>query len=442
LLVHRPESVPVTTTYDPTTSEYHDEADLRTELTRVYDLCHECRLCYSLCPAFPSLFEMIDAKQGAVDALTAAEQDRVVDQCYQCKLCYVKCPYVPPHDWALDFPRLMLRADTVRREKGGGRVATKLADQLLGRTDTVGKIGSLTAAVANRVLDAPGSPVRKLMSMTVGVAAQRVLPPYARVRFSTWFSRHTPRMGRSPQGSVAVFPTCIVEYQQPEIGKDLVRVYEHNGIDCSLVDRARCCGAPWLHAGDFDQFLKQARENVAALANSVRQGRDVVVPQPTCGYVLKKDYPEHVGGPDARLVADNTYDACEYLWRLHKGDRTSLDTDFIGEVPPTTAYHAPCHLQAQNIGLKSRDLLKLTGTRLTEVSKCSGIDGMWGYREKNYALSSQVARVLGDALLEADAAVIAGDCHLANGSIVQETGRTPLHPLQVLARAYGLEPVD
>jgi Fe-S oxidoreductase len=276
-----------------------------------------------------------------------------------------------------------------------------------------------------------------------------MLPPYVKTRFTSWFKkRPAASLGRPKQGQVAVFPTCLVEYQNPDIGKDLVRVYEHNGVECRLAEGAGCCGAPWLHSGEMEQFEKQARRNLPALADAVRQGQDIVVPQPTCGYVLKRDYPQHLRGAkaeDAKLVAEHTYDASEYLWRLHKGTgegagtgQTSLDTSFPGDVPATTTYHVPCHLQAQNIGLRSRDLLKLTGTKISVVNKCSGIDGTWGYRSENYDLSREVARPLKKAIEAADAEVVTGDCHLANGAIRQETGRSPLHPLQFLARAYGL----
>ncbi len=435
----------MTTTYDPSHRAYFDEGDLRAEITRVFDLCHGCRLCLSLCPAFPTMFNLIDAKDGDVAALTVAEQDRVVDECYQCKLCYVKCPYVPPHEWQLDFPRLILRAEAVKN-KTSGTLRGKIATQAFGRTDLLGKVGTATAPLTNALIATPGSAVRKVMDKTVGVAAERLLPPYARTRFSTWFKnrrkRGEGRLGRDEQARVAVFSTCLVEYQNPAVGQDLVKVYERNGVRCDPVDGAGCCGAPWLHSGEFGPFLKQAARNVAALAGAVRAGHDVVVPQPTCGYVLKRDYPEYLGTDDARLVAEHTFDAAEYLWRLHKGEATSMDTDFTGEVPESVAYHAPCHLQAQNIGLRSRDLLRLTGAKVTTVQKCSGIDGTWGLRSENYELARKVAGPLRDALQSADAAVVAGDCHLANGAIQQETGRRPLHPLQVLARAYGIPPEE
>ena len=428
----------MTVTYDPKHPAYYDEADLRGELTRVYDLCHGCRLCLSLCPSFPTMFNLIDAKDGDVAALTPQEQDQVVDECYQCKLCYVKCPYIPPHEWQLDFPRLMLRAEAARPKSRREKVTT----QALARTDQTGRLASMAAPLANAVLTRPGSPLRRAMDKVVGIAADRVLPPYSRTRFSTWFKNRRRagggRLARAEQGRVGVFATCMVEYQNPAIGQDLVKVYERNGVSCELAEGAGCCGAPWLHSGDHESFRKQAAKNVAALARTVRQGRDIVVPQPTCGYVLKKDYVDYLGTDDAKLVSEHTFDAAEYLWRLHKGEGTELDKDFTGEVPATVAYHVPCHLQAQNIGLRSRDLIKLTGAKVTAVQKCSGIDGTWGLRSQNYELARKVAAPLRDAIQKADAEVVAGDCQLANGSIVEETGRTPLHPLQLLARAYGI----
>ena len=427
----------MTVTYDPDHPAYYDEKDLRQELERVYDLCHGCRLCVGLCPSFPTMFDLIDGHDGEVAAMTPAEQDRVVDECYQCKLCYVKCPYTPPHEWQLDFPRLMLRAAAARPKT----LKEKLTTQALSRTDQTGRLGSAVAPLANAAIGRPGSPARRLMDRVVGIASERVLPPYARVRFTSWFKkRGAGRLGRPEQARVAVFPTCMVEYQNPAIGQDLVKVYEHNGVSCELAEASGCCGAPWLHGGDFDSFKKQAARNVARLAAVVRSGRDIVVAQPTCGYVLKRDYPEYLKTPDAELVGSHTYDAAEYLWRLHKGEGTELDTDFTGDVPATTAYHVPCHLQAQNIGLRSRDLMKLTGTKVSVIQKCSGIDGMWGLRSENYELSRKVARPLKTAVESSGAEVIAGDCHLANGAIVQETGVVPVHPLQFLARAYGIPP--
>jgi Fe-S oxidoreductase len=280
--------------------------------------------------------------------------------------------------------------------------------------------------------------MRKLLEKTAGVSAKRVVQPFARQRFTTWFKKRPKIRVARARGRVAVFPTCLVEYQAPEIGHDLVKVYERNGIECSLAGTTRCCGAPHLHSGDLATFTTVATENVKALAASVREGKDIVVPQPTCSYVLRKDYLDYVGGPDAELVAEHTFDAAEYLMKVHKTEGGALDTEFGGDVPESVTYHAPCHLRAQQIGLKSRDLLKLTGTRIKLVQQCSGMDGLWGMKAQNYELSSPVGDKLAEEINRAGGEVVAGDCHLANGVIIEKTGRVPLHPLQVVARAYGI----
>ena len=435
----------MTAVYDPTDPRYFDRGALREELDRVFDLCHGCRLCFNLCPSFPTMFGFIDARDGDVSALTEGERDQVVDECYQCKLCYVKCPYVPPHEWKLDFPRLMSRVHAVRTREGQG-LRERVTDQFLGRTDALGMASVVAAPVVNWATGTPGSWTRRVMEKTVGLASERLLPPYARQRFTTWFARRRRAPALSQEGgAVSVFPTCFVEYMDPDVGKDLVRVYEHNGVACTLPDGTTCCGAPWLHSGNVEQFEKAARRNVAALVREVRAGRDVVVAQPTCAYVVKRDYPLYAAGADAELVAAHTYDPAEYLMKRQRDpeDAFSLRDEFPGRddgsVPGAVTYHVACHLLAQNAGLKSRDLLKVAGIRCTLVQRCSGIDGTWGYRAENYALARQVAAPMAQEITAAGNDVVCGDCHLANGAITQETGMRPRHPMQVLAQAYGLE---
>jgi glycerol-3-phosphate dehydrogenase subunit C len=375
--------------------------------------------------------------------LTPAQQDQVVDECFQCKLCGVTCPYVPgQHDLAIDFPRLMLRADAMRHDTGQLSVRDRATTHMVARTELIGTVGSVTAVTVNKVLAAkPGGIVRTLIEKTAGISSVRLLPPFARQRFSSWFKRRPKvRIGKR-QGRVALFPTCLVEYQQPAIGQDLVKVYERNGIEVGLVD-VGCCGAPWLHSGDREHFIKVAEKNIKTLVGEIRKGHDIVVPQPTCGYILKMDYPDYVPGSDADLVAERTYDAAEYLMKVHRDPDTALDMDFDGEVPETITYHTPCHLRAQNVGLKSRDLMKLTGAKIKLVQQCSGIAGMWGLRAENAELAVPMATKLGTEITRAAGDVVAGDCHLANSAITEQTGLTPSHPIQIIARAYGISPEE
>ena len=431
----------MTTTYDPKNPLYFDEADVREELTRVFDICHDCRLCFNLCSSFPTLFDYVDAHDDQdAGRMTPAQQDQVTDECFQCKLCYVNCPYTPElHERALDFPRLMLRHDAMRMASGQVTLRKRATNEVMGHTDALGKLATTIPTITNVVLGAkPGSLVRKIVEKTAGVSSVRLLPPFAKQRFSTWFKNRAIPVLAKKQGSVAVFPTCLVEYQQPAIGQDLVKVFERNGVECSLVDGAGCCGAPYLHSGDMDGFIKVAAKQVKALAAAIRSGKDIVVPQPTCGYILKKDYVDYVGGPDAELVAAHTYDSSEYLMNLHNAEGTELDITFTGEIPESISYHIPCHLRAQNIGLRSRDIMNLTGANITLIDQCSGIDGMWGLRAGNEDFSVPIAKKLANKLEAVNNQIVAGDCHLANTAIVEQTGIVPQHPLQVVARAYGI----
>jgi len=437
----------VTTTYDPHDPVYLVESDLREEMVRVYDICHGCRLCFKFCTAFPTLFEYIDSfpSQDAAE-MTPEQQDQVVEECFNCKLCYVNCPYTPGqgHEWNLDFPRLMLRAEAILVAKEKKLSRERISTEAVARTDLNGKLGTRLSGVVNRTISKPGSLPRRLMSKTAGIASERILPLFARERFSTWFRRRTPALGRDRQDTVALFPTCLVEYNQPAIGHDLVKVYEHNGVECELPEGMQCCGAPWLHSGELDKFVEQGRRNIAALAPHARRGHKIVVPQPTCSYVLKKDYVDYIGGADAEAVASATRDSSEYLMELRKGEGTELVEDFDGDVPEQVTYHVPCHLRAQEIGLKSRDLMKAAGIKARLVQECSAIDGMWGYKEENYERSKKVAakmaRGVDQAMKATGVRVVVGDCHLANGSIAEETGVVPMHPIQLVARAYGLPP--
>ncbi len=442
----------MTTIYDPKHPLYFDDADIRQEMDRVYDLCHGCRLCFKFCTSFPTLFEFIDAHDDQKsERMTPAQQDQVVDECFNCKLCYVNCPYTPgKHEWDLDFPRLMLRAKQAKHHNGEVSLKDRVVDHAIGRTDLSGRLGTMAAPLANKVLGEPGSAGRKVLSKVAGVAEVRLLDPYAKQRFSTWMKKRpdfTPAQ-QDKQGDAILFPTCTVEYNNTNIGKDLVKVAERNNIECSLPPGEVCCGAPFLHEGDVKSFKKQGEKNVKVLANAIRAKKAsgvaepaVVVAQPTCSYILKQDYVDYLDDEmqsDAQLVADHTYDAAEYLMKVHKAEGTSLDTNFSNDIPERVTYHAPCHLRAQNIGLKSRDLIKLTGTKPAVVAECAGIDGFWGMRETNVEIARKVAKKMVKAIEKNDNETVVGDCSLANGAIRLETGSDPQHPIQFIARAYGI----
>ena len=423
--------------YEPLASNYYDAADARAERDRTFPQCSDCRVCVKLCPSFKDLFRFIDDLGGTehTEELSAEQHRHVVDVCYQCKLCYVICPYTPDQqqEWVIDFPRLMLRSLAIQQREGDG---PGLNARLLARTDLQGKVASATAPISNKL--ATLAPARAAMEKVTGISKVRLLPTFARERFSKWFRRRNRLSTGGPRGEVAVFPTCLVEYQEPAIGKALVKVYERNGIACTLPEGQVCCGMPWLDAGDTDKFVEHARRNVDALLPAVQAGKAVVVPQPTCAYTIKQEYPDFLGTEAARLVAANTFDASEYLIARHK--ETPLDTDFsAGQVYGTIVWQNACHYRAQQIGPKSRDVMALTGAKVQMVERCSAIDGTWGLRAENVEMAKKIAKPLMEQIAKSDAELVAGDCHLSNGAILEDTGRKPIHPLEVLARAYGIE---
>jgi Fe-S oxidoreductase len=422
--------------FDLTKAEFWNSGKVDAELRRVYDICAGCRRCLSLCPSFKVMFERLDVEtvDGDVDKLPAADVKEVVDLCYQCKLCYNHCPYTPPHRWAIDFPRLMLRARAAEARRSG----VTLQDRMLGNTELVGKLGSLTAPLSNWMNEL--SVHRAFMQAVAGIHRERRLPTFHRPTFSSWF-RSTAKPaaaegGKTATRKVALFTTCTVEYNAPAIGRAAVRVLERNAVDVTVPEQ-RCCGMPYLDGGAIDQCRALVRANVRTLAAAVREGREIVSSGPTCSYMLKQEYPWLDESEDARLVASNTRDLFEYLARLHAGG--ALDTRFSRSVGAVT-YHVPCHLRAQNIGVKSAEVLRaIPGTTVTVVERCSAVDGTWGFKTQYFHLSMKVAGPLFDAVRADAAPTVATDCPLAALQIAQGTGSEPRHPIQILAHAYGFD---
>lgn len=433
----------MTITYDPTDATYRDEADVRNELARVHDVCNGCRRCVDLCPSFSTLFDLLD-RHDEPDAslLTPAQQDEMVDACFQCSECRTICPYTPDRDAArVDVPALMLRAKSVQFDNKLVGTRSRPSPRFLGRADRVGRVATRFPTFAKRLSTAPaGSRRRRLLRRVTGLSARRRLPEYAERRFSTWFSTRPVVHMRRPQAEVSVFPTCLVEYQATDIGRDLVKVYERNGIECTLSD-ARCCGAALLHAGDVDGFATVAEKNVRAFSAEIADGKEIVVGQPTCAHVIRESYPSAVGEStrdDAREVARHTWDAADFLMRSHREDDYVLDTEFAGEIPRTIAYHASGHLRAVEDGLAGRDLLKLAGARVRLVQRSTGTEGIWDLRADHDDVAAVMSERVATAVEAADRDAVVGDCHLSNLAIAEHSGREVVHPLQMLARAYGI----
>lgn len=415
--------------FDPRDPAFFDTQAVEKELARVTAICDGCRRCHRLCPSFDHMLERVDAHEGDVSKLESPDYRRIVDLCWQCKLCFNHCPYTPPHRFDIDFPRLMLRAKAARaREEGVTR-----QDAWLGNVDAVGRLGSATAPLsnwANRL-----KPHRRLLEAVVGIDRSRNLPQFHHKTFARWFRERGG--GRLPEGRrVALFYSCSVNYNEPQVGRDAVSVLERNGCAVSCPEQV-CCGMPYLDGGDVASAAANARKNLAALLPAVEAGAAIVVPQPTCSYVLKKEYPVLAPGEAAEKVAGATQDLFEYLAaRQREG---SLVTEFPGRRPGRVAYQMPCHLRAQNMGFKTRDVLQLIpGTAVSVVEKCTAMDGTWGMKKEYYPISLEFARKAVREMETVQPETYMTDCTLSALQIEAVRGEKPAHPASLLREAYGL----
>ncbi len=427
--------------FDPSDARFWDPADLESELRRVFEICHGCRMCVNYCPSFPFLFERIDEnheKHGmAHSAVTLRADDfvRVTDLCFQCKLCYVKCPYTPDDPdstWMVDLPRLLWREKVVRTRREGG---TTLQEKLLGEPGVLGALNAgPMAPVANFV--SAHRLVRRAMDRVAGISEHFPLPTYASETFGAWWRKHRPAEGAGRNGEVALFSTCLVDYNRPGIGRAAVRVLEHAGVGVHFPEQT-CCGMPNMDTGDLERVREKARFNVASLVAEVRRGRTIVAPGPSCSMTLKREYPELLGTPEARLVADHTMDLMEYLWKRWRDG--GMPKDFAAPLG-SVAYHAACHLRAQRVGFPGKNLLeRVPDTEVTMVEQCSAVDGTWGMKAEYYDLGVKYARKLTRGIAAAEAQHVASDCPLASQRIAKENATAVAHPIELLARAYGLE---
>jgi glycerol-3-phosphate dehydrogenase subunit C len=417
-------------TYDPNEPGYWDRAGYEKEQTRIFDICHGCRLCFNLCPSFPALFEAIDAKGDDVRNLSAAERERVVDLCYECRLCYLRCPYTPRdgHEFQLDFPQLIQRGKALEAKRKG----IGIRERMLGDPDRLGRLSSKAPWLANWANRNPLQ--RVILEKAVGIHRNKKLPEFAAETFEGWLARNgLPAAPAAPAARVALFYTCIVNFNDPTPAKSAVEVFAKN--TCAITcPRQNCCGMPALDGGDVEFARKQALANVDSLLPLVRQGWRIAAMNPTCSLMLREEYPRLLGTEDARTVAGAVADPHELLYELRRKDLFNRD---FRSTPGTIAYHVPCHLKAQNIGLRSRDLMRLIPeVQITTVDACCSHDGTWAMKKEYFELSMKWGEKAFGPLREAGARILSTDCSLAALQIEQATGIRPLNPMEVLARAY------
>ncbi|MDH4273785.1 MAG: heterodisulfide reductase-related iron-sulfur binding cluster [Gammaproteobacteria bacterium] len=421
--------------------DFYDEKSLFTEMERVFDICHGCRRCVSLCESFPKLFDLVDnSPTMEIDGVDKKEYWQVVDHCYLCDLCYMtKCPYVPPHEWNLDFPHLMLRAKAQKFKKGD----VKTRDRLLTSTDAIGKLASIpvVAQTVNAINNTP--PLRKAMEALLGIHADAVLPEYHSNTLRKQLRNHRSVVAAQPagrtRGKVALFATCYGNYNAPQIGADLVAILEHNGIPVTLVPQEQCCGMPKLELGDMAAVAAAKEANIPVMARMIDEGWDIIAPIPSCVLMFKQELPlMFPHDADVQKVRAGIFDPFEYLMLRHKANL--LKTDFknpLGKV----AYHAACHQRVQNIGAKTREVLELVpNTEIISIERCSGHDGTYAVKKEFHEASMKICKPVVNKVLQSQVDHYGSDCPMAGHQIANglRDEREPEHPLHLLRMAYAI----
>ena len=420
--------------------EFYDEGKLFAEMERVFDICHGCRRCVSLCQSFPVLFDLVDESDTMeVDGVAKQDYWKVVDQCYLCDLCFLtKCPYVPPHEWDLDFPHLMLQAKAVKFKKNGASVR----DKTLTSTDAVGSLAGIP--VVSGIVNAlnRNKTFRGILEDGFGVHPQAKLPEYHSKSLRARVSRDSGE-GAEPAGpttgKVVLFATCYGNRNDPASGEDLVAVFRHNGIAVTTAAQEKCCGMPKLELGDLEAVARSKEVNIPALARLVDEGWDIVAPVPSCVLMFKQELPlMYPDDADVAKVRDAMYDPFEYLMLRHK--HGMLKTDFknpLGKV----SYHAACHQRVQRIGPKTKEALELIpGIEIDLIERCSGHDGTYAVKKETHELSMKIARPVIKKVQNNAPDHYSSDCAMAGHQIANglDDGSEPEHPISLMRIAYGI----
>jgi len=422
--------------------DFFNEENLFNELDRVFDICHGCRRCFNLCNAFPLLFDVIDESETMeLDSVDKKVYWDIVDNCYLCDMCFMsKCPYVPPHEWDLDFPHLMLRAKAVKFKKD----EVKQRDKLITSTDKIGKLASIPIVV--NVVNAANQnkTVRRMLDSQLGIHPDAVIPAYhtktARKQFAKQnHGTSTVEACGETTGKVAIFTTCYGNYNRPDLVNDLVDVLEHNNIAVTMASQESCCGMPKLELGDLEEVERLKDNNIPQLVKLIDEGWDVIAPVPSCVLMFKQElplmFPDDV---DVAKVRDAIFDPFEYLMLRHKANL--LSTEFKDELG-TVSYQVACHLRVQNIGLKTKELLELIpNTSVNAIERCSGHDGTYAIKSEFHDISMKIAKPVINRVKKAEADVFSSDCpmaadHIASG--LEEAAKVK-NPISLLKQAYGI----
>jgi glycerol-3-phosphate dehydrogenase subunit C len=435
---------PIRHPLDWQSEEFYDADKIDAELRRVFDICHGCRRCFNLCDSFPKLFDLVDnSPSEELDQVPSSEFGSVVDACTLCDLCFMtKCPYVPPHEFALDFPHLMLRYRAAEFRKG----KVPLAHRMLTATDRNGKLGSVAPGLANWATETGNKLTRPLLESAAGVDQRAALPKFtgktfaARAKEPLELNREAPAFGRR----AVIYATCFVNYHNPSIGEAARAVLAHNGVETEVV-YPTCCGMPQLEQGNVGKVAEKAVEVAFELGPWLDRGYDVIALVPSCALMLKFEWPLILPGNEmVTRLSGATFDISEYIVDIAKKEGLAPG---LSELPGGISLHLACHARAQNMGQKAAELLRLIpGIDLAVIERCSGHGGSWGVMKGNFDTALKVGKPVAKAAASQAKSFVASECPLAGEHILQgmealdaSAPRPPEspHPIELFARAYG-----
>lgn len=421
--------------------DYFNEESLNKELERVFDICHGCRRCVSLCQSFPVLFDLVDESDTMeVDGVKKEDYTKVVDQCYMCDLCYMtKCPYVPPHEWNVDFPHLMLRAKAIKYKKGN----IKIRDKVLTSTDNVGKFAGIPIVAPTINAINKFKPARKGLELVAGIHSKAWLPKFESNNLRKRLKNHENEITAEPvgktKGKIALFATCYMNKNEPGPGEDFFKVFEHNNIAVKLTEKESCCAIPKLELGNLDAVEEAKNINIPILAKLVDEGWDLTALIPSCVIMFKQELPlMFPNDKDVIKVKNAFFDPFEYLMIRNRGDK--FLTDFktsLGKV----SYHAACHQRVQNIGPKTKEILSLIpNTEVESIERCSGHDGTYAVKKECHEYSMKIVRPIVRKINEAKPDHYGSDCAMAGHHIghALDNKTEPEHPITLLRKAYQI----
>jgi glycerol-3-phosphate dehydrogenase subunit C len=435
-------------TIDWQDENFYDRAAIDAELRRVFEICHGCRRCFNLCDSFPRLFDLIDASpSGEMDGVDAKDFGKVVEACTLCDMCFMtKCPYVPPHEWDVDFPHLMLRSRAADFREG----KLSWSQRQLVETDRNGKLAGSVAPLANWATKLGNGVTRPAMEKLADIDRRAALPKFHGRTFALRAKSAAPAIDEKAPAfgrKAVLFATCFVNYNNPRIGEATRAVLATNGV-ATEVAYPGCCGMPQLEQGDIVRVAEQARRVSVALAPWVEQGRDIVALVPSCALMLKFEWPLILPGDEAvQRLARATFDVSEYIVDIARKEGLAPG---LQKLPGGVSLHLACHARAQNMGQKAAEMLRLLPEAdVAVIERCSGHGGSWGVLKENFDVALKVGRPVARQAATGGKAFVASECPLAATHILQGMaaqggdGAVPahaFHPIELFARAYGLLP--